>query len=140
MFHKQERDDLSPTEYMMRYCRAKNYNFQLLFIDSLFSSEPNSETYKMDKEDPMIESILDFNEKEMDKLKNNINFDRVAMELKQEHKYMMSFAWINPNELYLLDAFTEVIMVDMTEKTNNEKSPLLTMQEEKIPMEICLFF
>ena len=32
------------------------------------------------------------------------------MELKQEQKYMMSFAWVNPKELYLLDAFPEVIM------------------------------
>ena len=67
----------------------------------------------------MIESILDFNEKKIDKLKNNVNFDRVVMELKKEQKYMMSFAWVNPNEPYLLEAFPGVIMVDTTEKTNN---------------------
>ena len=38
----------------------------------------------------------------------------------------MSFAWVNPKELYILDAFPEVIMIDTTEKTNNEKRPLLT--------------
>ena len=126
MFPNQEKDDLSPTEYMMRYCRARNYNFQLLLNDPFFSSDPTSETYTMDKEYPVTESILDFNEKEMDKLKNNVNFGRVAMELKQEQKYMMSFAWVNPKELYLLEAFPEVIFVDTTEKTNNEKRPLLT--------------
>ena len=39
---------------------------------------------------------------------------------------MMSFAWVNLKELYLLDTFPEVIMADTTEKTNNEKRPLLT--------------
>ena len=39
---------------------------------------------------------------------------------------MMSFAWVNPKELYLLEAFPEVVMIDTTEKTNNEKQPLLT--------------
>ena len=126
MFHNQEKDELSPTEYMMRYCRARNYNFQLLLNDPYFSSDPTSETYTMDKEEPITECILDFNEKEMDKLKNNVNFGRIAMDLKHEQKYMMSFAWVNPKELYLLDAFPEVIMVDTTEKTNNEKRPLLT--------------
>ena len=139
MFHNQEKDELNPTEYIVRYCWARNYNFQLLLHDPLFSSKSTFETYTMDKEDPMIESILDFNEKEMDKLKNNVNFGRVAMELKQEQKHMMSFAWINPQELYLLEAFPEVIMVAMTEKTNNEKRPLLTVGGE-IPMEICLSF
>ena len=61
----------------------------------------------------------------MDSLKNNVNFGRVALGLLEDQKYMMSFAWINPKELYILEAFPEVIMVDTTEKTNNEKRPLL---------------
>ena len=126
MFQNKDREELSPTEHMMRYCRAKNYNFQLLLNDPLFSSEPTSETYTTENEAPVIESILDFNDREMDKLKNNVNFGRVAMDLKEEQKYMMSFAWVNPKELYLLEAFPEVIMVDTTEKTNNEKRPLLS--------------
>ena len=48
------------------------------------------------------------------------------MNLTGEQKYMMSFAWVNPKELVLLEAFPEVIMIDTTEKTNNEKRPLLT--------------
>ena len=48
----------------MTYCRSKMYNFQLLLNDPLFSSEPTSETYKNDEEDPIVESILDFNSKE----------------------------------------------------------------------------
>ena len=96
----------------------------------MFSTEPTSETYTAGKEDPMIESILNFNDREMDKLKNNVNFGWVAMNLKEEQKYMMSFAWVNPKELYLLEAFPEVIMVDTTEKTNNEKRPLLTVGDK----------
>ena len=38
-------------------------------------------------------SILDFNKQDMDKLKNNVTFDRVAMNLQDEQKYMMLFAW-----------------------------------------------
>ena len=44
----------------------------------------------------MIESILDFNDKEIDRLKNNIFFGKVAMELKEGQKCMVSFAWVNP--------------------------------------------
>ena len=69
MFNEKQSEDLSATEYMMRYCRSKNYNFQLLLNDPLFSSEPISETYMNNKEDPTIESILDFNKREMDSLK-----------------------------------------------------------------------
>ena len=126
MFPKKEREQLSPTEYMMKYCWAKNYNFQSLLNDPLFSSELTSETYTTEHEDPTIESILDFNDREMDKLKNKMDFGRVAMNLQEEQKYMMSFAWLNPKELHLLEVFPEVIMVDTTEKTNNEKRPLLT--------------
>ena len=128
MFENKEVDKLSSSEYMMKYCRSKNYNFQLLLNDPLFSSEkpPTSETYLNDQEEPKIESVLDFNEKEMDSLKNNIDYGRIAMNLQQEQKYMMSFAWVNPKELSILDAFPEFIMIDTTEKTNNEKRPLLT--------------
>ena len=83
-----------------------------------FSTDPMSETYTTENEEPITKSILDFNDREMDKLKNNINFGRVAMDLTKEQKYMMSFAWVNPKELFLLEAFPEVIMVDTTEKTN----------------------
>ena len=38
----------------------------------------------------------------------------------------MSFAWVSPKEIYLLEAFPEVVMIGTTEKTNNEKRPLLT--------------
>ena len=139
MFEGRKRKDLNPTEYMMTYCRSKKYNFQFLLNDTLFALEPTSETYKNDKEDAIIESILDFNTKEMKKLKNNVNFGRNAMSLIGEQKYMMSFAWVNPKELVLLEAFPEVIMVNTTEKTNNEKGPLLTTGG-MILMGICLFF
>jgi len=55
-----------------------------------------------------------------------MDFSRIAMNLQDKQKYMMSFAWVNPKELYILDAFPEVIMIDTIEKTNNEKRPLLT--------------
>ena len=59
-------------------------------------------------------------------MKNNVNFGRIAVSLNNDQKYVMAFAWINPKGLYLLEAFPEVIMIDTTEKTNNEKRPLLT--------------
>ena len=126
MFENKKVEKLSATEYMVKYCRSKNYDFQLLLNDPLFSSEPTSETYLNGEEEPKIESVLDFNDKEMDSLKNNVDYGRIAMNLQQEQKYMMSFAWVNPKELYSLDVFPKVIMIDTTEKTNNEKRPLLT--------------
>ena len=62
----------------------------------------------------------------MDSLNNNADCSRIVMNLQQEQKYMMSFAWANPKELYILDAFLEVIMIDATDKTNNETRHLLT--------------
>ena len=115
MFNGKKKGELSATESMMTYCRSKNYNFQLLLNDPLFSSEPTSETYMNNKEEPTIESILDFNKREMDSLKNNVNFGRIAMALNDDQKYMMAFAWINPKELFIMEAFPEVIMVDTTE-------------------------
>ena len=38
-------------------------------------------------EEPTVESILDFNKQEMDSLKNNVNFGRIAMNLQEEQKY-----------------------------------------------------
>ena len=74
LFPNKDREDLSPSEYMMRYCRSRQYNFQLLLNNPMFSSDPTLETYTAEKEHPTIESILDFNDREMDKLKNNVNF------------------------------------------------------------------
>ena len=116
MFQGRARKELSPVEYMLTYCRSKKYNFQLLLNDLLFSSEPTSETYKNDEDDPIIESILDFNSKEIEKLRNNVNFGRNARCLTGEQKYMMSFAWVNPKELVLLEVFPEVIMIDTAKK------------------------
>ena len=59
----------------------------------MFSSEPTSETYMNNKEEHTIESILDFNKREMDSLKNNENFGRIAMSLNNDQKYIMAFAW-----------------------------------------------
>ena len=80
----------------MRYCRERNFNFQLLLNDSLFSSKPTSKTYTAEIEEPIIELILDVNDRETDKLKNNVNLGRVAIDLKEKQKHMMSFAWVDP--------------------------------------------
>ena len=40
----------------------------------------------------------------------------------------MSFMWVNPKEIYLLEVFPKVVMIDTAEKINNEKRPLLTAE------------
>ena len=57
----------------MRYCLSKHYNFQLLLNGPLFSSDPTAETYTNDKEQPVLESILDLNEKEIYKKNKSWN-------------------------------------------------------------------
>ena len=37
------------------------------------------------------------------------------------------FAWVTPGELCMFEAFPNVTMVDIVEKTNNEKQPLFTV-------------
>ena len=71
---------------MIEYCRSKNYNFQILFNDPLFSSKPTSETYKNDRKNPIVEMILDFNSREMEKLQTNVSFDRTSLNLDKEQK------------------------------------------------------
>ena len=53
----------------------------------------------------------------MEKLQKNVSLGRISLSLNQEQKYMMSFAWVNPDEVSLLEAFPEVITIDTTEKT-----------------------
>ncbi len=43
-------------------------------------------TYINNKEEPIIESMLDFNSKEMDSLKNNVDYGRIDMNLQEEQK------------------------------------------------------
>ena len=57
MFLNKQTDELSSNEYIMRYCRSKNYNFQQLLNDPLSSFKPSSETYSNNKQEPIIESI-----------------------------------------------------------------------------------
>lgn len=66
MFEKRNIEELGLTEYIRKYYRTKNYNFQLLLNVPLFSTEPKSETYINNKVEPIIESMLDFNNKKMD--------------------------------------------------------------------------
>ena len=105
---------------------SKSTKHPLLLIKINCRQKPITETYTNNKEDPIIESILDFNQKEIDSLKNNVNYGRIAMSFNEDQKYMMAFVWVNPKELYLLQAFPEVIMIDTTDKTINKKRPLVT--------------
>ena len=53
---------------MKRYCRQRSCKFHILWNDPLFALEPTSETYTTENEEPMIKSILDFNNRQMYKL------------------------------------------------------------------------
>ena len=57
MFLYKQSDELSSNEYVTRYYRSKNYNFQQLLNDPLSSFKPSSETYSNNKQEPIIESI-----------------------------------------------------------------------------------
>ena len=104
------------------------------------SKQKNKRRIAQDEQD-LINDIaegLGFNSREMEKLQTNISFRRTSLNLK-EQKYMMSFVWVNPDELSLLEAFPEVIMIDTTEKTNNEKIPLLTAGGKDTNGKISIF-
>ena len=94
MFDNKEVDKLSSTECMMKYCRSKNYNFQLLLNDPFFS-ELTSDTYLNDQEDPKIEPVFNFNKKEMDSFINSVDYGRIAMNLQQEQKYMPELSQVD---------------------------------------------
>ena len=80
--------------------------FQLLLTEHFLSSEPKSETYtKNDKEDSVIDPILDFDEREIHRIRNKMEFDTLVLNLTITQMYMISFGCVNPNELYLKDVF-----------------------------------
>ena len=117
---------MSSTDKMVKYCRSKGYHFQLLINDPQLSPSPVSETHHNHHDPPLIEEIDDFTEQELITINENIIQGRHANNLLPNHKYMMAFCWMLPDELSLLEAFSHVIFIDVTEKTNNEKRPLLT--------------
>ena len=49
------------------------------------------------------------------------------MDLKEHHKYLISFAWVTPQEREKFILFPEVITVDTVFGTNYENGPLLMM-------------
>ncbi len=61
------------------------------------------------------------------------------MSLNDDQKYMMSFVWINPKELYVLETFPEAIMINTMEKQITRNDHHL-QQVAKIQMVICSFF
>ena len=75
----------------------------------------------------------------MDSLEDNVDFGRIAHGLQSDHKYMMGFAWVIPDELKLLEAFPQVVYIDTTEKTNNEKTPLLTLGAKNSNSKVFIF-
>ena len=52
---------------------------------------------------------------------------------------MMSFAWVKPDELSLLEAFPKVIMVDTTKKTIMRKKPLFAVGGKDANGKITIF-
>lgn len=86
MINNKHVEELNSTEFMMNYCRSKIYNFQLLWNDHLFSTERRTDIYNINNNvGPTIESVLYFNSnKEMDSLKNHVDYGRIAMNLQQE--------------------------------------------------------
>ena len=126
LFPSNQLNDMSSTDKMVKYCRSKGYHFQLLINDPQLSLSPVSETHHNHHDPPLIEEIDDFTEQELITINENIIQGCQANNLLPNHKYMMAFCWMLPDELSLLEAFSHVIFIDVTEKTNNEKRPLLT--------------
>jgi len=109
------------TEYMMKYCNNKKYYFMLLLNDPFVSPDPVSEIFFPSTHNkPYTRRIKDFNKEELESLMTNVRVGTSATQLEENQKYMMGFAWVIPIELYMLEAFPNVIMVDTVEKTNNE--------------------
>ena len=126
LFPSNDPNDLSSSDRMVKFCRNNGYHFQLLLNDPIFSSSPISETHHNRHDEPLIEENDDFTQNELKAINENINKGRKAKKLLPHHKYMMAFCWMLPDELSLLEAFSHVVFIDVTEKTNNEKRPLLT--------------
>ena len=94
--------------------------------DPLFLAEAISERYTIGKKSTIIESLLDFTNKEiMGKINDNdVTFCKLAIHSTEEQEYTMSFACVNPKEVILLESFPKVIVVDTTGKSNSEKRSL----------------
>ena len=121
-------NDTNCTEYMMKFCNGKKYNFMLLLNDPFICTGPISDVFFPGSRNRLVSyPIEDFSREEMDSLMTNVRVGRAAQNMNDHQKYMMCFAWVIPNELQMFESFPYVIMVDTVEKTNNEKRPLLTV-------------
>ena len=121
LFDGKKTSDCSNIDLMVMYCKKHGYQFQLLVHDPIFHYGPVSETYLNKDENPIVEKINDFNQKELSGVLDNIANGRYSRQCLATQKYMMAFAWIIPDELHLLESFGHVIFIDTTEKTNDEK-------------------
>ena len=101
------------TEYMMKYCNNKKYNFMLLINDPFVSPEPMSPIFfPSTNTKPYTNKIKDFNKEELESLMTNVRVGRSATQLEENQKYMMGFAWVIPSEVHMFKAFPHVIMID----------------------------
>ena len=72
-------------------------------------------------------SISDLSELEKNSINHFVNVGRNSLDLQEHHKYLISFAWVTPQDREKFILFPEVIAVDSLVGTNNENRPLLMM-------------
>ena len=100
---------------MILYCKKHNYYFQILVHDQIQHIGLIFKIYLNKDKNPIIEKINNFHKNETSNILDYIDNSRYVIELAQ----------IIPDEIHLLELFKHVIFIDITEKTNNDKQPLL---------------
>ena len=96
----------------------------MLLLNDIFNLlDPAAEIFFPSSHSRSLTQIMinNFNKEELESLDTNIRVGKSAKHLQNNQKYIISFAWAIHNNLCLLEALLNIIMVDTAERTSNKK-------------------
>ena len=89
---------MSSADIMISKCEENKYDYIVLFQDPSNGLNRLSRTFCGTNGSKIEVSITDLTSEEVDALHTFISNGRSSLKLQDYHKYMISFAWVNPIE------------------------------------------
>ena len=68
---------------------------------------------------------INYPELENEDAQQDARYGRASLNIIDESRYLMAFAWVVPEEMFLFSLFPEVVSVDVVKSTNNENGHYL---------------
>jgi len=84
---------------MINKFKEKKYDYMSLFQDQVFGKHPVSYSYNSNNSNNNMEhqnSVSNLSEFEKNSIKQFVNVGRNSLDIQENHKYLISFAWVTP--------------------------------------------